>query len=281
VCHCDVSYCVLCGRLLLNSGRSPRAVKLLCLSREKMYTAEAMKDPATSSVTYQPLERLSICRPVERIAWIAERCRGKVVLDLGCFDETALIKEGTRYWLHGRIAEGAKAVVGIDNSPQIPAEGISTGPSSRIVPGDVTAIDQSVIGRTDIDVIVAGELIEHLPDTISFLRQLKRLFPGREFIASTPNATSLTNVLLAGMARESSHPDHLHVYSYKTLHTVCLRAGFKTWRIIPYHVQYTEMLLRARGFRRSLVKAVERAINLGESAFPLTSGGFLLNVTEM
>ena len=55
-------------------------------------------------LTYETLEKLNICRPVDRIGFIANLCRDKRVLDVGCFDETALIKRDTEHWLHGRIS---------------------------------------------------------------------------------------------------------------------------------------------------------------------------------
>jgi trans-aconitate methyltransferase len=233
------------------------------------------------NLSYTPLERLQVPRPVDRVAWIAERCRSKAALDLGCFDETALVKEGTQHWLHGRIAQVARSVTGIDSSSKLPCEGVITGPRSRIIRGDVNALDQEMLRNLDVEVIVVGELIEHLPDTVHFLRQLKALFPGRELIATTPNATSLANVLLGALSRESTHGDHLQIYSYKTLNTQCLRAGFGAWTIIPYYVYFTEMILRSHGMKRLLVGAVERVVNAAEYCLPMLSGGLILHVTDL
>jgi trans-aconitate methyltransferase len=230
---------------------------------------------------YTPLERLELPRPADRVGWVAERCRGKAVLDLGCFDETAQAKTGTQHWLHGRLARVARNVTGIDSSSKLPREGIVTGPTSRILRGDVNALDGETLRGLEIDVIVAGELIEHLPDTGRFLRHLKDLFPGRELIATTPNATSLANVFLGVFSRESAHEDHLQVYSYKTLNTQCLRAGFQAWSIIPYYVRFTEMILRSDGINRIFVQSAERLVNAAEFCVPLLSGGLILHVTEI
>jgi hypothetical protein len=133
----------------------------------------------------------------------------------------------------------------------------------------------------DPEIIVAGELIEHLPDTSAFLRQIKTLFEGRRFMASTPNATQLSNVLLGLAYRESNHPDHLSVYSFKTLTTLCTRAEFAQWRLIPYHVQYTEMALRSKGTRRTLVRTAEALVGGVESAFPFLASGYIIDVTRI
>jgi hypothetical protein len=233
-----------------------------------------------NDLRYTPLERLSTRRPVDRVHFVLERCRGKAVLDLGCYDETALVKQGTAAWLHGEIARVARCVLGVDGSDEIPLAGLETGPTSRILKGDVTAL-APVVREADVEVVVAGELIEHLPNTLAFLEQLRRSFPGRELVATTPNSTSLTNVLLGVASRESNHHDHLQIYSYKTLCTLCRRVGFPTWDIVPYHVRYTEMALRSGPARRRIVGGVEAMVNACEWALPLLSGGLILHVAHM
>ena len=223
-------------------------------------------------LTFTPLEGIHVRAPVDRIDYVVDHCRDRHVLDLGCYDETALVKRETDAWLHGRIASVAASVLGIDSSAAIPEEGIATGPRSRIMRGDATALAKALAGQT-VDVVVAGELIEHLPNALEFLKTVKTHAAGRRFIATTPNATSLTNLVLALAARESTHPDHLQVLSYKTLHTLCLRARFESWSIVPYYVRYTEMILRSAGARRTVVRAAERLVNTWEHAFPCTPGG--------
>ncbi len=230
---------------------------------------------------YTALEKLAVARPVDRIAFIRDRCADRSVLDLGCFDETAQSKRDTGHWLHGAIAGVASHVVGVDCSPALPAEGIDTGPRSRIVRGDVMKLHEAMPADVEFDVVVAGELIEHVPDASALLAMVKSQFAGRELIASTPNATSLSNVLLGAAGRESTHVDHVQVYSFKTLTTLCRRASFDAWTIVPYHVRYTEMILAATGSRRRLVRAAERAVNAAEGAFPLLAGGLILHVTRI
>lgn len=230
------------------------------------------------SLTYDTLERLSVGRPVDRLNFIAELCRGKRVLDVGCLDETALVKRDTENWLHGRIGSVADRVIGIDNSANIPIDGLQTGPRSIIVRGN--GIDPAVpeLHDMEVDQIVAGEFIEHIDEPLLFFRNLKRRFPGRELVLSTPNGTSLANVLLGLIRREAQHPDHVHVFTYKVLNTLCLRAGFEDWEIIPYHFYATEMKLRSRGFTRFAAALAERAIRGVERFCPLLCFGYLVRV---
>jgi SAM-dependent methyltransferase len=227
-------------------------------------------------LTYRTLERLHPRRPIERLDYIADACRGNIVLDLGCLDETALFKKGSEYWLHGRIAAVAKSVTGIDSSEHIPADGLSIASSALIVSGDAT--DEATLARlgTSAHVVVAGEFIEHIENPLEFLRCLRRALPGRELIVSTPNGISAANSLLGLIGREAQHRDHLHVFSYKTLNTLFSRAGFESWEIVPYRFFATEMKIQSGAVFRPVVVAVEWSIRLLEFLFPLLSFGYIV-----
>lgn len=229
----------------------------------------------TQHLAYETLERLRVPRPVDRVAFIAERCRDKRVLDIGCLDETAIAKRDTDHWLHGRIGTFAQNVLGIDSSDQVPADGIVTGKNSRIVKGDGLQPD---VNPDDIDVIVAGEFIEHLESPIAFLRAMKERFPGRKLLLSTPNGLSFANSLLAGIGREAQHPDHLLTSTYKTLNTLCLRAGVSDWDIVPYRFYATEMLLESSGAKKMAVRLVEKAVRVIEYIFPLLGFGYVVEI---
>ncbi len=228
---------------------------------------------------YETLEKLPVQRPVDRLDFIADHCVGKVVLDIGCFDETALVKRETRHWLHGRLAAKAKVVVGVDNSTKIPREGLQTAANAAIYCGDGVHVDESLAGRNDYDVIVAGEFIEHIENPLEFFREMKTRFPGRELLISTPNGVSFANTLLGLIGREVQHHDHLHNFTFKILNTLCLRAGFTRWEIIPYRFYATEMILNSTGAKRAFVSLVESSIKLVERMFPLLSFGYILRVS--
>lgn len=225
---------------------------------------------------YETLERLCPGRPVDRIEHIASLCRGKVVLDIGCYDETALAKRGTRHWLHGRVAEVARQVVGVDSSALVPPEGLVTAPNARILRGDGVELDERLLASAAFEIVVAGEFIEHVPDVLRFLARLRSLLPGRELVLSTPNGVSLANTALALIGREAQHPDHLANFTFKILHTLCRRAGLATWEITPYRFYATEMILGSSGAKRTAARAAEVLIRAGERMFPLLSFGYVV-----
>jgi hypothetical protein len=245
-----------------------------CLSKEIKFKK--------SIPAYLPLERLRVPRPIDRVSFVKETCRGKVVLDLGAMDETAYAaKQGRGTWLHEEIAEVAQQVVGIDSSPLLPPDGLRTGMNSVIRAGNSMELDACLQSIDFVpDVIVAGELIEHLENPLRFLKGVKAIdkLQGKTLILTTPNATAIHNCLIGLLSMESTHQDHLCILSFKTLCTLCLRSGFERWEIVPYFARFTEMKERNVGIRRALVSGGEKAINGLEWLFPMMGFGYIVKV---
>lgn len=231
---------------------------------------------------YKPLERLPVRRPVDRVAYIRSACAGRRVLDLGALDETAFEAKrgkGNGTWLHEEIGAVAADVLGVDSSSKLAAAGLPTGPKSRIVPGDVTNLAPVLNSlRFTPEVVVAGELIEHLHTPVEFLQSLRAnpCLQGAMLVLTTPNATALHNILVGVAQRESCHEDHLLILSYKTLTTVMRRAGFSRWDLIPYYARFSEMKQRVSPRARRFIDVGERFVNLGEWLCPLLSFGWIV-----
>jgi len=235
------------------------------------------------TVRYTSLEKLEVHRPVDRIGYLQQVCAGKVVLDLGAMDETAFNrKRGTGSWLHEELGKVATMVWGVDNSTTVPELGLRTGARSMIHRGDVHNLEEFV--RTHAiqpDIIVAGELIEHVPNPLELLQALVAApsLRGKTLVLTTPNATGLHNCLIGLTRREATHPDHLLILSYKTLNTLFLRSGCQNWEIRTYHARFAEMKESVTGVRRALVGVGERMINTAETLWPLLSFGLIGRAT--
>jgi SAM-dependent methyltransferase len=84
---------------------------------------------------------------------------------------------------------------------------------------------------TDFDVIIAGEIIEHLNDPGQFLRGIRRLMtPTTDLVITTVNAYCGMRFLQYGLRgkggmNEPVHPDHVAYYSYSTLSLLLRRHG--------------------------------------------------------
>lgn len=142
---------------------------------------------------------------IDKNAFIVEQCRGKTVLDMGCIDhsyQTALgLGQG---WLHKQIQDVASRLTGLDILTDDARELNQRGFDIRV--GNAEQFD---LGQT-FDVIVAGDLIEHLSNIGLFLASVKRhMHAGSVFIFSTPNPFNVEQFLFAGLADQINvHPQH-------------------------------------------------------------------------
>jgi hypothetical protein len=232
------------------------------------------------ALNYHPLEKLVVPRPVDRIEYIRKECAGLRVLDLGAYDETVINRpqHATWRWLHGEIAGTAREVLGVDSSSALKEKGsIRTPVGTTILYGTVADLN-GVVSRFKPDLIVAGELIEHTPDALGWMTRLGVLSPGTRLIATTPNATSIINILLSFLHRENGHEDHLHVYSYKTLATLARKADMSGIRIIPYYYDPHQFVGRWKSWLAPVIHSVNRLFLVPpQYLFPLTAFGFILD----
>jgi 2-polyprenyl-3-methyl-5-hydroxy-6-metoxy-1,4-benzoquinol methylase len=86
----------------------------------------------------------------------------------------------------------------------VPEAGLATFPNARIVRGDVMRIaDWLDTNDFTPDVVVAGELIEHVENPLALLRGLASTekLRGRMLVLSTPNATSFHNLAVGLLSR--------------------------------------------------------------------------------
>jgi len=119
------------------------------------------------------------------LAWIGT---GKKVLDVGCNDGSDAL----------RIIEAGNTVEGIDISFNAVEQARKRGVSARVL--DISS-QPLPFPAESFDVVVAGEIIEHVIDTDKFLRILHDMLkPGGTLILTTPNLASLARrgMLLLG-----------------------------------------------------------------------------------
>lgn len=152
---------------------------------------------------------------------------GKDVLDIGPAELVGTVNEQKRErWLHGRIAEVARRLVSIEASEEQVEVFRAEGFDMRL--GNAETFD---LGET-FDVIVAGELIEHLSNPGMFLERVRRhLRPGGVLALTTPNrygAQSIFAVLRTGVHPPYRKPLAKHVvyFDSDSLSALLERHGF-------------------------------------------------------
>jgi 2-polyprenyl-3-methyl-5-hydroxy-6-metoxy-1,4-benzoquinol methylase len=172
--------------------------------------------------------RLARVRRVDRNSFLIERARGKKVLHLGCADEHLVdLKLRNNAHLHAQLASVAKELWGVDVS----AEGIShlrQAGFSNLIHGDVERLDEvEGLRNQRFDIIIAGELIEHLSNPGLFLQGCRGLCsPSTDLILTTPNALVYSQPLFALLNREAIHPDHTLIWTPTSLKKLVTRNGF-------------------------------------------------------
>jgi SAM-dependent methyltransferase len=165
---------------------------------------------------------------VDRLKYLLGVSRAKRVIDLGFVDEGRMATKRTqRAWLHELLSRSARELVGIDAD----ADGVLL---ARTLGFDAYAADcQSTTDLMNLevdpaDVVIAGELIEHLDRPGDFLDAVKTLVkPTGALVVTTPNASRLTNLLGSLTHRELANPDHVAWYSWHTLKTLLERHGWQ------------------------------------------------------
>ena len=165
----------------------------------------------------------------DRAAWLASLCAGmREVAHVGCADSPyteELLRSGLL--LHTRLVDVAR-VTGIDVDEYGLALLRRELPGEHFVLADVAAdVPRSERGRYDL--VLAGEVLEHVADADAFLRGCGALLrPGGGTLCVTvPNACSPKIGLRALAGRESVHPDHRVYYSPRTLRRTLEGAGFR------------------------------------------------------
>ena len=154
---------------------------------------------------------------------------GRRVLDLGCRDGA----------LTRAYAEGNQ-VVGVDADKDALAEAEKLGIETRWADLD----DPLPFEDESFDVVVAGELLEHLRDPHRLLAEARRvLLGGGTFVASVPNAYRLKNRLrfVAGRKPEDD-PTHLHMFSEDDVRSLLAdfeepQLRFIAGRLVPLHAR--------------------------------------------
>lgn len=161
------------------STKSPDSGKFAQTSDSKvMLTAQHRR----SIEMQQTIIRRYLKAPKSRKDILREYCCGKRVLDIGCVQHDAA-QASSDTWLHKSIVEMASYTLGVDYLPDAVAQLSKLG--FNVIVGDVN--HRLPIEET-FDVIVVGNLIEHLSNFEGLLTNLQRLLkPGGVALISTAN----------------------------------------------------------------------------------------------
>jgi polysaccharide deacetylase family protein (PEP-CTERM system associated) len=184
--------------------------------------------PADGGFTQATMvHRLPPARLVDRIDYLTDQARGRRVVHVGFVDTGCRsLQERAGTWLHGHLAATAASLVGLDVDAEGVADARAAGHEAHVVDcRDAAAV--AALGLEPADLVIAGEVIEHLDDPGAFLAGLHALVaPGGRLVVTTPNAYGLLNVVASAGRREVNHPDHVVMFTWRTLTNLAARHGW-------------------------------------------------------
>jgi 2-polyprenyl-3-methyl-5-hydroxy-6-metoxy-1,4-benzoquinol methylase len=191
---------------------------------------------ARSGITGLPVEfdqsammhRLPRARIVNRLDYLTEAARGKRVIHIGFADAgCAEMQDRHDTWLHARLARVAESLVGLDVDERGVRTAQEDGYEAFLV--DCTnPVELAKLGLEPADLVIAGEVIEHVDNPGGFLEGVRSLLaPGGTAIVTTPNASGWFNSIAAVANIEINHPDHIVMFSWRTLSNLMARCGLE------------------------------------------------------
>lgn len=185
---------------------------------------------------------------VQRVDFVKSLCAGKKVLHLGCtnWPYTAEAIENNML-LHNEIGKIAGELYGFDYDQQgidlLSASGIQ-----NLYRADLEKLDEVALDET-FDVIVAGEMIEHLNNPGLFLKGIQRFMNAdTKLVITTVNAYCGMRFAIYGLRgkggnAEPVHPDHVAYYSYSTLKVLVERQNLHIDDFLFYDIGSDHRLL--------------------------------------
>ncbi len=180
-------------------------------------------------------------KSVQRLDFIRSTCTGKRVLHLGCanfpYTQDSIDK---KMLLHTELEVISSELYGFDfDQPGLDI--LSANGAKNLYRADLEHLEDVDLNET-FDVIVAGEMIEHLYNPGLFLRGIQRFMaPNSVLLLTTINAYCGMRFIQYGLrgkggSQEPVHPDHVAYYSYATLTLLLQRHGLRVNEFLFYDI---------------------------------------------
>jgi 2-polyprenyl-3-methyl-5-hydroxy-6-metoxy-1,4-benzoquinol methylase len=171
---------------------------------------------------------------------IAPKLKDKKVIHVGCIDHVPLLKERfiSGEWLHQQITDISSKCVGID----INAEGVDYVKkefgTDNVYCLDITKDPLDILKNEDYDVIILGEVLEHIDNPVEFLSTIRQRCQNVEqIIITVPHIISRDRLQDAHKGLEIINSDHRYWFTAYTLAKIMTQAG-----IFLTEIQYANLV---------------------------------------
>jgi len=183
----------------------------------------------------------------DRVAYLCQLAAGKSVLDIGVVEHTREAAEGPG-WLHGHLCRHARSCLGVDIL-ESEVEHLKTR-GYEVICADIT---QSPLPLA-FDVIIGGEVLEHLNSPGMFMRNCAAMLaPGGRLAITVPNPW-YANVIVKSCRNRATfvdNADHVGWHDASTLCELGLRHGLRLDRFAGIGISHPKTT-RAKIFFRGL-----------------------------
>ena len=184
-----------------------------------------LETPESAAYAAKMLHSLPAYTVVDRAVFILQRCAGKRVLEFGASGA-----------MHDGIVKVAAVYMGVDreDGPNIcgfdlDAMGWPALPMFR------ESFAGPFVTLSIPEIIVCGEVLEHLGNPLWFLTRLQRQYPDVPLIVTVPNAFSSAAAKWIERGVENVNLDHVAWYSPTTLRVLLTRAGYTSGSLYFYN----------------------------------------------
>jgi SAM-dependent methyltransferase len=162
--------------------------------------------------------------------FLASLAANRRVLHVGCADALADVasKERAGRFLHARLAATARELWGCDLNERGLSRLRDEFGFDRLVVADAQNLNLEDFDGERFDLIIAAEVIEHLPNPGGLLASCHRLLTQGGFLCiTTPNGALRIKTFAHSLAgKEDVSPDHVVLLSFTTLTSLYRQSGF-------------------------------------------------------
>jgi SAM-dependent methyltransferase len=168
----------------------------------------------------------------DRVAYLSELARGKIVLDVGMVEHFLDAHENPE-WLHRHLASSATSCLGVDLETET-GKLAEAGFNVKVADLTKAPLDQQF------DLIVAGEVLEHVDAPGKFMKNCAAMLrPDGRFAITVPNPWYLNAVLKSALRSQTfvDSADHVCWYDASTLVELGQRNGLRLLKFVGIGVR--------------------------------------------